>query len=307
MTQDEIYRLVNTMIQHARNGHKSESEKFDFKRQWSNLKSEEKINQFLRHTCAIANTFGPDGFILIGYDEDKNQLHNSVFTDSGLRDLSDLTNLVASRVDRLFSFNVIPMEFEGSNLNIIHIPPSIDKPHLILNYQTFPKDGPPKSEKHRVFVRKNTDSLIATRNDIELMYYDRKNIIPEYEMHAYYNPNAFYLNYAHLADGSHMLCLYTFENTGRRPIAINNIGLNIGLDEDRTYRFYCPSYTNASLIIATGEIKNVKLELFPMERHFSSGPDRQYFINSPGQLKYSHLELGLVNGNKLIAKTSIYK
>jgi hypothetical protein len=313
MTRDEIYREVTTLIQQARNGHKTENQKFDFKRQWYNLKSEEGINQFLRHVCAIANTFGPDGLMVIGYDEDKDQLHNSLFTDSGLRDLSDLTNLIASRVDRLFSFSVIPMEFEGANLSIIHIPPSFDKPHLILNYQTFAKDGKSRSEKERIFVRKNTDSLIAARHDIELMYYDRKNIIPEYEVLAYYNPD--FCTFRITSPNYRIILSVTFtiENIGRRPIAIYDLEFGVGEYEDEVYKLWCADYARENIIIPPGQIWTGLITFssyadfeHPMAFDMMKGKLNSFNKNRRG-LIYSDLSIKLVTGNKIVAKLDQYR
>jgi len=306
MTRDEIVREVTTLIQQGRNGNKSENSKFDFKRQWFNLKTEEGINQFLRHACAIANTFGPDGLMVIGYDEDKNLLYNTVFTDSGLSDLSDLTNLVASRVDRLFSFSVIPMDFEGSTLNVIHIPPSIDKPHLIVNYQTFTKDGKSRSEKERIFVRKNTDSLIASRHDIELMYYDRKNIIPEYELSAYYPRNniSFLSGYGEIQ--FRLRTPLTLENTGRRPVAISSMELKIGPYKDEMFFFETFSYKENNLLISPKGIYNGGIE-FLCHTIFHYNNEKMVKLMSEMYQNRKHLEVSdltikLVTGHILSIK-----
>jgi hypothetical protein len=70
-------------------------------------------------------------------------------------------------------------------------------------------------------VRKGSTNQIATKDDIELMYYDRKNIVPEYEIHA----NIAMDSLGTTSGGGkcevhfHM----TLENSGRRPVSINQI------------------------------------------------------------------------------------
>lgn len=59
----EIENFVKSIIYQSKEGLNKEYSKFDFKKEWCNLKELKGINEFLKDTSAIANTFGPDGYI----------------------------------------------------------------------------------------------------------------------------------------------------------------------------------------------------------------------------------------------------
>ncbi|MEO5600855.1 MAG: RNA-binding domain-containing protein [Cyclobacteriaceae bacterium] len=156
-----------------------ENPKFDFKAIWYDLKSSKDISEFLKDTTSIVNTFGPDGFIVIGFGDKKKEFTQTTFKDSKLRDSADIINLINGN-DRLFIVNTIDIEVKGNSLSVIHIPPSIDKPHVIKKYITYETDGQAKKEEdNKIWVRKNSQTFTASKYDIDLMYYDRKNILPD--------------------------------------------------------------------------------------------------------------------------------
>ena len=166
----EIEKLIKSYINQSLEGHSTENSKFDFKRQWYNLNDLGGINEFLKDTTAIANTFGPDGFIVIGFDEKDRSFSNSQFKDCGLRDQADIINLINKKIDRLFDINIYTLKLENHNLSVINIPPSIDKPHVIRNYITINNKGEQKTEVNKVFVKKGTTTQTAGKNDYELMF-----------------------------------------------------------------------------------------------------------------------------------------
>src|SRR5690606_23865125 len=123
------------------------------------------------------------------------------------------------------------VEIDDNPLSVIHIPPSIDKPHVIRLYQTFEKDGNlKKEEEHKMFVKKGSRAFPASRYDIELMYYDRKNIIPEYNLHLSYFDSTCGFNIRY-NQGIVFSFYPTIENTGLRPVAISRLLTNILFEE----------------------------------------------------------------------------
>lgn len=226
MSINEILRIVRSYIEQSRLNQSVENDKFDFKREWYNLTEEAEVNEFLKDTTAIANTFGPDGFIVIGFDERENSLHEARFTDSGLNDKEKLYGLINKRVDRLFDLKCFDTIIEGTPISILHIPPSLDKPHVIRNYVKFDRQGNRKETHHRIFVRKSTTVRPATKYDLELMFYDRKNLIPDYSL-IFYVKGLTLINQENARDfqGS-----FIIENIGKRPVAIKHVKFLIRFD-----------------------------------------------------------------------------
>ena len=220
---EKMIAQIATYLQQSLDGQTMENPKFDFKLEWPDLTSDEGKNRFVKLTSAIANTFGPDGFVIYGFDERKKVFKESVFADCKLRDSSDLPSLIAKRVDPLFPIHHYDISILDKKLSIIHVPPSIDKPHVI---KSLVVDG--KEELNRIFVRRSTGTFIANRHEIELMYYDRKNIEPEYSLLASFKPNQ---TRPSMQDGEIEVTIQaSLENIGRRPMSISTIVARFSLD-----------------------------------------------------------------------------
>jgi hypothetical protein len=211
------------------NGLEVENPKVDFKKRWYDLKTKKGINEFLKDATSIANTVGLEGFMIIGYDEKSRIIEGTSFKDCGLKDESDLQFLIVKHCSHLFDINYRELEYQEKIIGILNIPPTLEKPIFIKNYQTFDKDGNIKKEiEQRVFVRKGTATFPANKTDFDLMYYDRKNIQPEYS----YDFTITGIN-IHKNDGKRStvndkllfyLCdlKYVLENLGRRAISIQH-------------------------------------------------------------------------------------
>jgi hypothetical protein len=243
MIREEVIKNVTAYLEQAKSGQEVENPKVDFKRKWYNLNSKAETNSFLKDTTAIANTVGLDGFIIIGYDPKVDEFQPSTFKECGLKDSSLLNGLISKNVVTYFDFSLYDITIDDHQLSVIHIPPSVDKPHVLKIYQSFDKEGKIKSvEEQRIFVRKNTAIHPATKHDIDFMYYDRKNIIPEYqiicsvaksELKAYTKANDSY--YSGKPNNDYHIscsCTMTLENTGRRPVSITEINMKLsGLEK----------------------------------------------------------------------------
>ncbi|AXY72552.1 ATP-binding protein [Paraflavitalea soli] len=227
MNQNEVKGLIVSNIQLSMSGQEVEHAKLEFKKEWYNLKDEKGIAAFLKDTCAIVNTVGPDGYLVIGFDTKANQYNSVQFSDSGLRDSSDLPGIIVKHVDRAFMIDYFPIEVDGHVLNVIHIPPSLDKPHVIRNHKSWPGDKL-REEVHRIFVRKGSTIREASKYDLDLMNYDRKNIQPEYQVYGtiHLNNSSFHTkferfsNTAFTVEGLEMRVGLTLENTGYKPLSM---------------------------------------------------------------------------------------
>jgi hypothetical protein len=222
-----------------------------------------------------------------------------------LRDSSELINLINKKVDRLFDLTSLDFEIAGKKLSVLHIPPSINKPHIIRLYQTFEKDGSiKKEEENKVFVRKNSRVFPASKYDFELMYYDRKNIVPDYELYANYHPSTAVFN-LHREDKLIMTIHLTIENTGRRPVAISTITIEIEVGaESDPEKFSMTSdsrHIASNIVIRSGEIWDGRLDFTSLSTlHFINNPTRnmkqQFYSQQSRNIRNSNLKVFLANG-----------
>src|SRR5689334_13018600 len=211
LSEEEIKIKVTDYIRQSQNGATKENDKFDFKQEWYDLSTDQGKSEFIKDTSSIANTFGPDGLIVIGFNDKTNTYHPAYFKDSRLRDVSELNKLINSKVKDGYDVIVHDFEVEGKPLSILQIPPSLSKPHVITLH---------RNEQNRIFVRKGTSTWPASKQDLELMFYDRKNIVPEYEIHCTYSVPS--IN-ATINDELAFKFYLHVENSGRRPVAIKRI------------------------------------------------------------------------------------
>jgi hypothetical protein len=270
MQKQELEKYINHIILRVRNTEQVEENKVELKSEWYNfLDSENKKqteSEFLKDLIAIANTAGPTGYLIIGINEKSGELKNSPFSECGVQDISYLQKLVVKSVDR-------PVDFEYMELNIADetksffigvfiIPPSLDKPHIISYYLS--KKG--KEIINYIPVKKTTGIHPANRSDIELMYYDRKNIEPEYALNIKaYQPQLVINASNNELKIDFQIC---FQNYGRKPITIVEVFLRI------------------SEIIKEGLPNTLELQLVHYNLNFSSRSEKFYlpskFIIIPG-------------------------
>jgi hypothetical protein len=297
MDRDEIRRIVESYLEQDMDGQEIENPKCDFKARWYNLSETNGISEFLKDSSAIANTFGPDGFIIIGYDSKKKAFEDASFSDSGLRDSSLLSDLINKRIDRLFDIAVYDFVINENKVSVLHIPPSIDKPHVIRNHKTSDKAGNAREEQHRIFVRKGTSTYPASKNDIELMFYDRKNIVPDYKILCSYHVDTLSINANSFHNGSARQITETkanmslvLENLGKRPVAIIEVKLSFTLFEDpspyEVMEFETGyEYRGSEIIIQPNEIQAVSINLISYFHSKVSYEDAQNFITQLNKSK----------------------
>jgi hypothetical protein len=315
MERSEIEKTVKSYIEQDLGGQEIENPKCDFKAKWYDLQIPRDLNEFLKDTSAIANTFGLDGFIIIGYDSRQKSFPQASFSDSNLRDTSLLNDIINKRIDRLFDIAVYDFIINENKISVLHIPPSIDKPHVIRNYQTFDKNNNPKDEQHRIFVRKNTSTYPASKNDIELMFYDRKNVIPDYRILCSYHIETLNIYSRVLNTGKERKILelkalmnLVLENLGKRPVAIIEIKISFTLFEDPSPHELIDfttgnQYRDSEIIVQPNQIKGVPINLISDYYKANSYDKTQEFIKELNarkkQMGTNYLTLILSTGDIL--------
>lgn len=237
----KLKRDIESTVLKALDQQEIENPKFECKREWYRLKLPQGISEFIKDASAMANTVGLDGYIVIGVDTKSGQLYNTGFSDSGLKDVTELYQILIRNLSNAFAIDYYVVEVNGYKLGVLHIPPSREKPHVINLHTIYDKNGGVRSnEQNRILIRKATGIYPANKYDIDFMYYDRKNVLPEYELHAAVdldsllmrvNPGP--LNGDLQPTASIMgVVTITLENTGFRTISIRSIVLEIAKFED---------------------------------------------------------------------------
>jgi hypothetical protein len=229
MNINEITKAIEPIIIQSVDGQEIENVKIDCKSKWWELKTITGLNEFLKDTCAIANTFGLDGYIIIGFDDKSKMFHDARFSDCGLKDSFEIRNLLIKNVDMVFDVNTFDINIQGNKLSVIHIPPSVDKPHVLRVYKTVDKKGNVREEANKIFIRKNSANYVASKNDIDIMYYDRKNVIPEYKLAVSVSKQSLSVTGSGNAGFYNRMDMspnLIFENQGTRSIGIVEIELS---------------------------------------------------------------------------------
>jgi hypothetical protein len=230
MDQASLAALISEWRARLKAGQTVEDPKVELKRAWPKLagagQDERTISEFLKDLVAIANTPGLTGYLIYGIDGKTGDLHEAALSQSGLRDQSELRGLVVKHVTRPVNFEVLETAVDGDsgkvNISVIAVRPSLDKPHVIGRY--VPKSGQPI--QNFVPVRKSTGIFPADKHDFEFMFYDRKNVEPEYALRIVTLDSGMIVNSRHTKDirakteEMDIHLQVAFENYGRRPIAV---------------------------------------------------------------------------------------
>jgi hypothetical protein len=261
MTLEEIKEKISPFLETALSGGDTENPKLDFKRQWYNLKDPENIGGFLIDVASIVNTLGLDGFIIIGLDEKTRIFRPSRFSDSGLRDNSDIMKLIAKHVESIFTVNTFDFEFKGNSISVIHIPPSNNIPHVI---KYCKKDG--REINQAIYTRKGTSNHLAGKYDLELMFHYRQYLIPEYLILTSFHCST--LNVSDFPHHDDHVELYAsvvmdFENLGRRAVSIISISLDLFWLENTLPQYRVNLEFDISgepIVIQSGELASRTLE-----------------------------------------------
>lgn len=229
MQKQELKKFINQIILRVRIPEQIEENKLELKSEWYNFidrnRKKQNESEFLKDLAAIANTTGPTGYLIIGINEKTGELKNSPISKCGFQDISYVQKLVVKAIDKPVDFEYLELTVKDNSkksiIAVFVIPPSLDKPHVIGSYLS--KKG--NEIINYIPVKKATNIYNANRSDIELMYYDRKNIEPEYALELKsYKPKLGISSSIAEVKINFQIC---FQNYGRKPIAIVECALKV--------------------------------------------------------------------------------
>lgn len=297
--EDELKKLIEDLYSQIKEGVSPETISIELKREWYNLSNavngdayKMNVSKFIKEIGALANGYGPwSGNIIIGLSED-GIISDSPLSRSGLKDESDLYSLVVKCIDKpiRFEFYQIRTDIDGleKTVSIIVVPVSIDKPHVMYEYIT---DRGHRYENY-IPVKKGTSVRSATRSDLDLMYYDKQNIVPEYALNIRtYNGSAIDIKKAGASVSLDMPVI--FENYGRKPMILIKAELVIsesdGIVLPKKMTLSLGAYSLASLINTRREINQQPIIIPSNEAqaytcHFYSSEVIDYEIIRSGKI-----------------------
>lgn len=224
MSKREVVEFIENQILQVAEGFKVETNKLDFKREWYNLKNEDDGFEFLKDVTSIVNSYGgASGFLVIGVDEN-DATYDCPFKMSGIKDENEILGIIKRKVDRPFNIELIEHKLKNGNIIcIIHIPPSLEKPHVIRCY----KKGSVEF-MNEIFVRKSSSTERASKSDIDLMYAEKGSILIEKNLVASVNIGRTKVS---LGDKVIVLAVQVIlENTGIRNLSTLRIDLHLEIN-----------------------------------------------------------------------------
>jgi len=279
---EEVKEIIEYSIQKCINGHPVERPNLEFKSIWPNLKSKnEDYYKFVRNLCSIANSVSDKfGIIIFGFNEKTREFVDTSFRDTGLRDTSELQKLITKNITEPFPIEIDTIDIEENTLSVIIIPKSYAKPHVMGEYKTFKNEKINNGYKNYIPVRKETNINTANKYDLDLMYYDRKNMV--FDKKTILTPLS--VSIENIFGLDLLKVLVTVENIGIRYIAFRNFYIDIELretqGENRSRRMNATSFRNVEYeeIIRPGD-KNIIIKpnsIVDLEVSFSNLVENQY-------------------------------
>ena len=171
----EIWGLIRSVVESG-----EETRKIDLKEALdiSNPLGKTKL---IRHICAIANTKGGTGYLIIGVIDKKNRAGSEpadflknwcVSKDDFERQLGQILDEYISPSPEFDYYQLTPYEKQGvkASIGVIEIKDSLRRPHIIQKILIYkdPKNGKVTKplRKGLIFIRQNTRSVLASRDDI---------------------------------------------------------------------------------------------------------------------------------------------
>jgi hypothetical protein len=306
-----LINKIEEIIAKVKNGIPVESNKEDIKRIWYDLSSEKGATEFCKDLSAIANTVGPEGLLIIGIDEKTGEIFDSPLRESGILDEAKLFNLVIKKIDPPVDFQLHTISVEGKSISVLTIPPSSRKPHLIREFGFFNKEGVQvRKEDNKIFVKKGTSTYPATKYDLDLMYYDRANAFPDFELDVSLrmkfmigkrrNEIIDQFRITEVAFSANFI----IENTGRRPVYIDDLRFQFenenyqpgqviffGFDKSKELIINPKEIRRFQIVLNKNNVREGSLEIF-------AKPELSYGSNYSG-IKNPQIEILLANENKM--------
>lgn len=306
---NELRQKVITSVQQLLAGAKLETNKFEWKAKWYgfNCKNSSNIEidkyEFCKDICGIANSYGiEDGFIVIGVDERNLGLLPTDIADSGFTQ-DQIKNLIYSNIDKPVAIDIDYVEVNGIRLSVVHIPVSLDKPHLVSRFIT--KRG--HEQENVIFIRSASASSNANKGQIETMFWERKNSLIERKVEVSILKGS--VAFSRLVDDMILMHIgLSIENRGSRPLAISNLRILLSIPAN--------PFGESEILFDMGlEGKSIGLvpkfdfleKEFPLSRVFSNRSERQlnnftkWLNDNVRHLAFKHIVLVLTNGEEIVS------
>jgi hypothetical protein len=227
-------------------GQTLERNKLEFKSKWYDLSWIKRSGEngreirngnyfeFLKDCVAIINSYGRDeGYIIIGVNESTKECIDTNLTDSGLDDSSKIKDIVIGNIDKAFLIDIDYINVDGKQLSVIHIPPSIDKPHLIAEYWSQNNHF----SRNVIWIKNGSGSEIATRGDIDRMYWERSNIILDKKVEVAFDLRQMKF-YRMSEDKIGFTGKISLENQGTKTLMIRSMQISIIVGASLRYVFF---------------------------------------------------------------------
>lgn len=302
--KDTIIEEVTTKILQFLAGTTSETNKFEVKRRWYNLKDELEKFEFLKDITALVNSYGGENaYIVFGIDDKSKEITSTKLQDSGFDDASQIRNVIDGNVDSPVRFDHGTIDLNGNQLYFLCLHPSTEKPHYILSYknkkgQIFPNE---------VFIRTGASNTVANKSDIDRMYVERRNIIVERKLEVSINISLLSIR---LSDNRRFYIDHpiTIENIGMRTVIISRIDFELCFGEGDDFKniyFYSTEFSYQNLIINQNGIFNKRIifeTLFDDTDYYSKIIKSYEHTNT----KLKTLRVTLSNNETIIPKLYIH-
>lgn len=139
----------------------TEVKEIDFKRSQYRFDNDILKSEFIKDILCMANAPGSDSHILLGVESEKGK-PREVVGISHHYDSSNLEAIVNGVIDPPIQFEYYPLNYQGNECALLHIPKSKAKPH-------WPKRDYGKLERHIVYTRRSSGNREASIQEIREM------------------------------------------------------------------------------------------------------------------------------------------
>ena len=246
-----------------------ENPKLELKEKWWDFSDELGIYEFIKDTTALANTYGGNGYIIIGISEGNGDLHDAPYpTHNKYDDPTKLKDSIYRYVQEPFQIEFQDYEIEGKIVVVLEIQESFNRPHVIKNHKTGKYQY-----QNFIPIRKTSGVRPADKFDLDIMYSTRNISIPSYKLDLYVENETrmFWQDYKQ-----------------KRGFCINVTMINTG---ERTN-----FVTSGELIITSNEVTFSNFEMkqwrVKSQGNWFSLEEQEYIILQPNEVK--NVSIGFV-------------
>jgi len=140
------------------------------------------------------------------------------------------------------------------------------------------------------------------------MYYDKKNVIPDYEINASISLDQLSFSIDYNNNSLILTTIMNIENLGRRPISFKEIFIKAKISEkDFIFRFNARQFISNNVVLKVGEIWSERIKLESIEKiQFENISERnqlqEMYNNEKKKFACQTISILLVNGESISSK-----